>query len=473
MTRRDILTLDGSARHIDANGFLHVTDNPVTREQVAEYWGAEIPFYRELGLKADKIYRMYRPAEELRAAAPTINRLPIYRLHQDVDAKNPVKEELIGSMGSDARFDGEFLRNSLCFIDKSAIDAIRERDMVELSLAYWYAPDMTPGTWQGQQYDGVMRQIMGNHLALVEEGRAGHDVAVRDAKPKQHPIEEAIMSFFKRNKAGRDEAPAGAEAAKAENAAQEAGQALMALQKLLPDGTVVEITDDEDKAAMIRELVERAGLEADLEPEQLKKLMDTLNDLAYSPATGDADGEDKCADEDKPADPASDEDAPGFETDAEKRAFEAGVKYAEKLLREPGEREKLDREHERAGEEKAAGDEEAAEKAADAARDAVQRLRAAMARAHDAARDVRPVLGDLPGFNPARDSAEKLYRRALDELGVNHAGVPDAAVRALYMAAQASGVSRHGMVNPRGVTAQDAAAMAPEFAFLKNIRKSY
>ena len=345
--------------------------------------------------------------------------------------------------------------------------------MVELSLAYFYAPDMTPGTWQGQPYDGVMRQIMGNHLALVEEGRAGHDVAVRDAKPNKNPIEEAIMSFFKR-KGARDETPAG-ENAQAVNAAQEAGQALMALQKLLPDGTVVEITDDEDKAAMIRELVERAGLEADLEPEQLKKLMDTLNDLAYSPAAGDADGEDKCADADQPG--ATGDDEPGFETDAEKRAFEAGVKYAEKLMREPGEKEKLDREHESEGEK--AGDEDAAEKAekaektADAALREVRRLQQRMARAQDAAREVRPVLGDLPGFNAARDSAEKLYRRALDELGVNHAGVPDAAVRALYMAAQASGVSRQGMVNPRAMTAQDAADMAPEFAHLKNIRKSY
>lgn len=41
-----------------------------------------------------------------------------------------------------------------------------------------------------------------------------------------------------------------------------------------------------------------------------------------------------------------------------------------------------------------------------------------VALAYDAMREVQPVLGLLPGFNPARDSAEKLYARALDEMGV-------------------------------------------------------
>jgi hypothetical protein len=40
---------------------------------------------------------------------------------------------------------------------------------------------MTPGTYGGIKYDGVMRDIVGNHVALVEEGRAGADVHVGDA----------------------------------------------------------------------------------------------------------------------------------------------------------------------------------------------------------------------------------------------------------------------------------------------------
>jgi hypothetical protein len=39
---------------------------------------------------------------------------------------------------------------------------------------------MTPGMYEGQRYDGVMRDIQGNHVALVKAGRAGSDVMAAD-----------------------------------------------------------------------------------------------------------------------------------------------------------------------------------------------------------------------------------------------------------------------------------------------------
>lgn len=462
--RRDSMPMAkdaGSARHRDENGFLHVMDNPVTREQVAEYYGQEIPNWEALGLAADRIYRMYRPAEELKKAAETINRLPIYLQHQEVDARHPEKGQIIGSMGSDARFDGTFLRVSLCFIDADAIDLIEARDMVELSLAYFYRPDMTPGTWQGHEYDGIMREIRGNHLALVDEGRAGPSVAVRDSKTK---VKEFFMGFWNKARGkAQDEDLDDVEKKEVEagKKAIEAGEMILSLHRQMPDGTIVDVVEDEDKEAMIRKVVEKVGMEADLEPDQLKKLADTLADLSYSKATGD---EEACTDKDKGMD-APDE---GLETEAEKRAFARGVKYAEELLKKPGERKRLDEEHEREGEERAMRErgedtEAMAQKAADSAMKRV-------ALAYDAMREVQPVLGLLPGFNPARDSAEKLYARALDEMGVKRTGVPTSALRSLFLAARDAGTERRGMVQPG--RAKDSAS-APEFAHLKNIRVSY
>jgi hypothetical protein len=41
---------------------------------------------------------------------------------------------------------------------------------------------MTPGTSpEGEKYDGRMTQIVANHIALVEAGRAGPDVMVADS----------------------------------------------------------------------------------------------------------------------------------------------------------------------------------------------------------------------------------------------------------------------------------------------------
>lgn len=52
-----------SVRTVDDNGFLHVEKSPLTRVQVAPYYGKEIAGWRELGLDPEKIYHAYRPSE--------------------------------------------------------------------------------------------------------------------------------------------------------------------------------------------------------------------------------------------------------------------------------------------------------------------------------------------------------------------------------------------------------------------------
>lgn len=178
----------GSARRKDENGFLHVADNPVSRVQVAPYYGYEIPDWQKYRLDPDRQYHFLRPADELEAMVPSIKNLPIELDHHETDAENLPKAAVIGSMGSDARFDGEFLRVSLCFTDADAIRAIESGEIRELSMSYFFDLDMTPGSHEGQPYDGVMRNLRGNHLALVTSGRCGPHVGVRDAASPQ-PLE--------------------------------------------------------------------------------------------------------------------------------------------------------------------------------------------------------------------------------------------------------------------------------------------
>ena len=77
-----------SARHKDANGFLHIAVSNITKEQVAPYYGREIPYYDELNLEPNKIYYMYRSAKELRKAVDTFNGMPITFEHHVMDADN-------------------------------------------------------------------------------------------------------------------------------------------------------------------------------------------------------------------------------------------------------------------------------------------------------------------------------------------------------------------------------------------------
>lgn len=176
----------GSVREKDKNGFLHVKISPLTRVQVAPYYGREIPGFEQLGLERDKIYYGYRPEEELKKESTinSVNGIPIQLRHHADFADNPAKETRIGATGTEATYKSPFLMNSLHFFDKKAIDLIESDAMKELSLAYRYKPDFkSSGEVNGQKYDFTMRDLSGNHLALVEKGRAGREVLVYDENP--------------------------------------------------------------------------------------------------------------------------------------------------------------------------------------------------------------------------------------------------------------------------------------------------
>lgn len=202
----------GSNRSKDSNGYLRCENCNITRTQVAPYLGREIPNYREFNLEPDKIYYVLRPEEELKKAVHTFNNLPLTRKHIEVDVDNVPKEDIIGSLGDSAEFEDGFLKNSLIVYDQKYIDRIENGKQKELSCGYRYTPVRQSGEFEGQHYDFIMTDIVGNHIALVKEGRAGHDVVVADSKPdfeeKENTMtditaDEFVESEHPREKNGR------------------------------------------------------------------------------------------------------------------------------------------------------------------------------------------------------------------------------------------------------------------------------
>lgn len=174
---------DRSLRSYDQDGRLHVESSNISKATVNPYYGGEIPNYRQLGLEPKKVYYLLRDPEELEKAAPTFNNLPLLNKHIPVSADEPQKEVIAGTTGSDTVFEDGYLKCSLAVWDAEAIAGIESGEQVELSSAYHYTADMTAGEFEGRHYDGVMRDIVGNHVALVDVGRAGRDVVVSDADP--------------------------------------------------------------------------------------------------------------------------------------------------------------------------------------------------------------------------------------------------------------------------------------------------
>jgi hypothetical protein len=175
------LAFDRSARSIDVDGRLHVKVSNISKAAVNPYLGREIPGADALGLDPDKIYMLLRDPAELKKAAASFNNIPLLSTHVPVTADDHQPDLVVGSTGTDAEFDGTYLKNSLVVWESIAIAGIESREQCELSSAYRYTPVMTPGIYGGVAYDGVMTNIIGNHVALVEVGRAGSDVVVGDS----------------------------------------------------------------------------------------------------------------------------------------------------------------------------------------------------------------------------------------------------------------------------------------------------
>lgn len=173
-----------SARSYDDNNHLIVNSTIITKAAVNPYYGSEIPDYERLGLDPNKVYNMLRDPEELKKGMHTLGEKQLLLKHIFVSAEDPQKESIAGTIGSNLEMVGDDVKGSLTVWDKEAINLIESGKLAELSASYFYDPVMQSGTFKGQPYDGIMTNIRGNHVALVERGRIGRDALVADALPK-------------------------------------------------------------------------------------------------------------------------------------------------------------------------------------------------------------------------------------------------------------------------------------------------
>lgn len=190
-----------SVRSYDQDGRLHVQITNISKANICPYLGKEIPDSEKLGLDPDRVYNLLRDPEELAKSVPTWNNIPLLSVHKPVHVDDPKKELIVGSTGTDASFDNPYLRQSLVVWDGVAIAGIEDEEQKELSCGYRYRADMTPGVFEGAAYDGVMRDIRGNHVALVVEGRAGSDIVVGDSKLDEGVIAMSDKKFLSRKAA--------------------------------------------------------------------------------------------------------------------------------------------------------------------------------------------------------------------------------------------------------------------------------
>jgi hypothetical protein len=174
---------DVSTKRIpDINGWIEIKDNPISKVGIFPYLGLSISDE----LEPNQIYMIYRPAEELSEAecVESFRLLPWINDHETLGPSEqgltpPEKKGVEGVIGENIYFEHPYLKANLKVFSENLADLI-DSGKRELSIGYQAAYDMTPGFFEGEPYDGVQRSIRGNHVALVDQGRSGKDVAVLD-----------------------------------------------------------------------------------------------------------------------------------------------------------------------------------------------------------------------------------------------------------------------------------------------------
>lgn len=372
----DQMAFDASVRTIDDNGHLRVAKTIISKAQVDPYYGREIPGYEELGLDPDRIYNLLRCPEELAKAADSFKGKQLLLKHTPVDSKDPQKELTIGAIGSDVVFEDGKLYADLTSWDDEAISLIQSGKMKELSAGYAYTPDMTPGEFEGKAYDGVMRNLSGNHVALVERGRIGADAVISDSLPF-----EMRLTNMKLKKG--------------------AGQLIAArLRKIAQDGVSEEATEE-----LVREVAENIEHKPAYDEDKLRELAGDNYELIKKLIGGEAVAEDEQTQAER-----------DNESEAER------LKREEEGLKEREERERKDRERDRREVEDEA---KPAMDAATIAADVESRINAKYS-ARDA---VEPIVGRIAmdGFADAKE----IYAYALKQKGIATDGINEAGLKAL------------------------------------------
>lgn len=178
-----------TAKEYDINGFFEVMDNPLSKVGVFNYLGRNIPQEKAKG-NGDKFFAVYRPAEELAdpACIASFRLTPWIIDHTMIGdgTKGTVQIEQKGARGVigeriwfDADDgDGTLKGNIKCFSDFLAQSIAAGK--TPLSLGYRCVYEYRPGVYKGVPYTYVQRRIRGNHLATVNDGRMGPEVAVMD-----------------------------------------------------------------------------------------------------------------------------------------------------------------------------------------------------------------------------------------------------------------------------------------------------
>lgn len=157
------------------------------RTGVQQYLG------REVGRPDLPVVNVYRDEAEVfaKASLSTFSKIPITNDHpsQPVTAAN-WKQVAVGTTGDDVLRDGEYLKIGLKITDGAAVSAVQAGKR-ELSVGYSCELVWEDGiAGDGTPYQAKQTNIIADHIAIVQRGRAGSRASIGDSWPQHTPTPE-------------------------------------------------------------------------------------------------------------------------------------------------------------------------------------------------------------------------------------------------------------------------------------------
>lgn len=178
-----------TTRKITDEGFLEISAARIGRSGIQEYSPLDLGM---VDRDPTEVIRIFRPPEEVfkDESMKSFANKPVTNGHpsEKVSSKNAKKVQ-VGFSSDKIWQDGIFLNARLTITDSDTIRDIAA-GKVELSNGYSSEVIFKDGvTPEGEQFDAVQSDIMGNHIAIVERGRCGGPCRIDD----KHNIEGIKM----------------------------------------------------------------------------------------------------------------------------------------------------------------------------------------------------------------------------------------------------------------------------------------
>jgi hypothetical protein len=192
-------TLDSTNVKFTPEGFMNVNailartgiQSYSTDEDILKPLLSELPAHLR---NPGKIVRMLRPDTEVFStdSLASIAFKPVTNNHppNNISAKD-AKNYIIG-IAKEAMQESDYVKGELTIYDQKTIDDIKGGKK-QISLGYSSDWEMKEGIdSKFGPYDGIMKNIRANHIAIVANGRAGNNVKILDKKGSLKMAERSI-----------------------------------------------------------------------------------------------------------------------------------------------------------------------------------------------------------------------------------------------------------------------------------------